>query len=349
MHPITKDLLCWYEVAHRVLPWRNTHDPYAIWVSEVMLQQTRVDTVIPYFNRFLQAFPNIQALAEAEEEAYLKYWEGLGYYSRVRNLVKGARYVVEHFNGVLPENEASLLSVPGIGPYTAKAILSIAYGEPYIAVDGNLIRVYARLEQQAVIPNEEKAKKVCDAFLSGILEDADPGLFNQALMDLGELVCIPNGAPLCHNCPLQGYCKAHQAGKEQNYPLPKIKPQKKEEHRLVLLLIHQGKLILHKRPSTGLLAGMYELPNVLLDSPKGVKKAMQNLQISSKNPVFLGKRTHIFTHLKWHMQAYVAYIDEIPEGMVEASLTDIQHRYTIPNAFSPFINALLEDGYALKH
>ena len=349
MHPITKELLSWYEAHHRVLPWRNTHDPYAIWVSEVMLQQTRVDTVIPYFNRFLQAFPNIQSLAEAEEEAYLKYWEGLGYYSRVRNLVKGARYVMEHFGGVLPEDEASLLSIPGIGPYTSKAILSIAFGEPYIAVDGNLIRVYARLAKQSVIPNEEKTKKACEIYLKSLIEGAEPGLFNQALMDLGELVCIPNGAPLCHNCPLKNYCKAHLEGNEQGYPLPKIKPQKKEEQRLVLLLIQQGKLILHKRPSSGLLAGMYELPNYLMDSPKQAKKTIQNLQISCKNPIFVGKRTHIFTHLKWHMQAYVAYSDEVPEDMIEASLSDIEHHYTIPNAFSPLIDLLLESGYALMH
>lgn len=335
-------LLDWYNQHKRNLPWRTTHDPYRVWVSEIMLQQTRVDTVIPYYLRFMEAFPNIKVLSEAKEERYLKLWEGLGYYSRVRNLVKGAKLIQEQFKGVMPEDKESLLKIPGIGDYTSAAILSFAYGEPVVTIDGNLIRVYARLTASKIIPNETQSKKDAEAFLMKHIPNDRSGDFNQALMDLGELVCLPNGAPRCNECPLKDQCKAHLEKKETSYPLPKKKIEKKIEERSIFMLICDKKIALFKRPSGGLLGGMYEFLNI--ENKEGIspEKLLQNLNISCKNPIFLGEKKHVFTHLVWKMKGYICYVDSFPMGSVIADKEALLYHYTIPTAYSYFLEAILK-------
>lgn len=342
MSELSKALLDWYDVHHRVLPWRETKDPYRIWVSEIMLQQTRVETVKPYYLRWMEAFPNIKALAEAPEEAYLKLWEGLGYYSRVRNLAKGAKAIQEQYLGVMPETKKELLSIPGIGSYTASAILAIAFGEKEVAVDGNLIRIYARLTKSSIVPNDVSSKKACEDYLLQHIDEDRAGDFNQALMDLGELVCLPNGTPKCLQCPFARFCKAHLEGKETAYPLPKRKVEKRQEKRAIFCLIYQNKVLLFKRPNEGLLAGMYEYLNVQTDEKAKPEMILKNLNIPCKSLTLLGKKKHIFTHLVWDMEAYVGYLEKAPNEGVLASREDILDRYTIPSAFASFTELLLK-------
>ncbi len=341
MSDLSKALLDWYDVHHRVLPWRMSKDPYRIWVSEIMLQQTRVETVKPYFLRFMETFPNIKVLASAPEEAYLKLWEGLGYYSRVRNLAKGAKLIQERFLGTMPETKEELLQVPGIGEYTASAILAIAFGEKEVAVDGNLIRIYARLNKASVVPNDASSKKACEQYLLQHIDENRAGDFNQALMDLGELVCLPNGAPKCDQCPFASFCKAHIEGKETSYPLPKKKVEKKRERRAIFCLIYQNKVLLFKRPADGLLGGMHEYLNVKLEGKKKPEQILKNLEIPCKTPMDLGKKKHVFTHLIWDMEGYVGYLEEAPKDGVLASREEILDRYTLPSAFSNFTDILL--------
>lgn len=335
-------LMHWYQEHARKLPWRETSDPYLVWVSEIMLQQTRVDTVIPYYYRFIGRFPTVQALAGADEEAYLKLWEGLGYYSRVRNLIKGAKYVVEHHGGILPKNREELLKIPGIGPYTAAAILSIAYGQQVAAVDGNLMRVYARTNALEVRPDDEAAKRECAAYLQSHMDEENAQHFNQALMDIGELVCLPNGEPHCNLCPFQGLCKAHLAHKETSYPLPKKRVEKAASRLLVIVGVYQGKLWIRKRPEKGLLGGMYEFPHVDIPKGKDASFALKNCKIPCKNPLFLANHKHIFTHLVWEMEGYVVELMEAPEEGLLASLDECRFRYTLPNAFASFLNAFVD-------
>ena len=343
MNELSSALLAWYEKAKRRLPWRDSFDPYRVWVSEIMLQQTRVDTVIPYFQRFMADFPNIKILAEAEEEHYLKLWEGLGYYSRVRNLVKGAKMIQEEFLGVMPEDKVSLMKIPGIGDYTSNAILAFAFGEPVVTVDGNLIRVYARLAASSVVPNDASSKKLCEDYFLPHVTKENSRDFNQALMDLGELICLPNGEPRCLECPLARFCKAHQQGEPTKYPLPKKKVEKRAEVRQVFLLIHDNKVMLWKRSDKGLLGGMYEFLNVQAEENANPEKTLQKLDIFCKTPIFIGKKKHIFTHLIWDMDGYVCYLDKPIDDAVSASRQDIIHRYTLPNAFSYFVEILFKD------
>lgn len=339
MHDFVDALCSWYEEHKRDLPWRRTNDPYAVWVSEVMLQQTRVETVIPYFLRFMHAFPTVFDLAGSQEEEYMKLWEGLGYYSRVRNLVEGAKYIIVHHQGILPCSKEELLKVKGIGEYTASAILSIAFKQKEIAVDGNLIRVYARLEKMPIVPNEPSSVKRCRDFFQPFLEEGDPSIFNQALMDLGELVCLPNGAPRCNECPLRDFCKARKEGNALDYPLPKAKANKRVEHRLVLFLIYENKVVIRKRGNNGLLANMYEFPNYLIEGDS-IEKTLQKSSFYCKTPIFLEKKKHIFTHIVYEMEGYVILLEEPPREGILVPMRELKERYTLPNAFSKFLPSL---------
>ena len=323
-------LVNWYPGHHRDLPWRNTRDPYAIWVSEIMLQQTRVAAVIPYYERFLKELPDAKALAAVSDDRLNLLWQGLGYYSRARNLKKAAEIVCERFAGRMPDRYETLLSLPGIGSYTAGAIASIAYGERVPAVDGNVLRVYARLKNDPSDVADPAVKARVFEELKAVMP-SDPGMFNQALMELGATVCVPNGQPQCGDCPLREICRARAAGSAGLLPNKAPKKPRAVEDRTVFALYSDGAPLLLKRPDKGLLAGLYELPNEAGTLSTG--EAMRWMTAHGLHPlgdlsVYSAK--HVFTHIEWHMRVYAA---DVAGAGVKAFVHSDGSR-SIPTAFS---------------
>lgn len=301
-----KDLLQWYEKEKRDLPWRRTSNPYYIWISEIMLQQTRVDTVIPYYLKFIERFPTMESLAEADEEELLKLWEGLGYYSRVRNLQIGVREVVEHYGSEVPKTRKEISSLKGIGPYTAGAILSIAYNLPEHAVDGNVMRVYSRLFEIPDDISKPKTKKIFDELVTKTISHEDPSSFNQAIMELGAVVCTPRN-PHCLLCPVQEYCAAYASGTPLDYPVKKGKTKvRKVDIFPFVLQDEQGRYLMRKRPSEGLLANMWEFPYVERAS-EDLTDPQQQLEKQLNTKIKAGQTyepyKHIFSHLHWNIYA----------------------------------------------
>ena len=306
LRALEKPLLSWYRRQARELPWRENRDPYRIWVSEIMLQQTRVAAVIPYYQRWMAELPDVAALAAVEEEKLLKLWEGLGYYSRARNLKKAAGVIMEQHGGQFPRHYAELLKLPGIGEYTAGAIASIAFGERVSAVDGNVLRVAARNALLEGDIMDTRFRREMRQRMDQATPANRPGDFNQALMDLGATVCLPGGAPLCDACPLAGFCAAHAAGREQSLPVKRKKAPRRLEEMTVFLLLHQGRVALRKRPDTGLLAGLWEFPHVpgaLDEACAGAVLAFWGLRPLEWRQKIEAK--HIFTHVEWHMTGYL--------------------------------------------
>lgn len=307
-----RKLLDFYDSHRRVLPWREHPHPYRVWISEIMLQQTRVDTVIPYFERFMKECPTVSALAEAEEERLLKLWEGLGYYSRIRNIHRAAKELMDSYGGELPRNREELLSLPGIGPYTAGAILSIAYGIPEIAVDGNMIRIAARVTALEEVATKGRGKKAVEEFLREVLPSDRAGDFNQAMMDLGATICLPNGAPLCENCPISGYCLSFHQGNPEAYPKKEPKKERKIEEHTVFLLHLGEKSGFVKREDRGLLAGLWGFP-----MKKGHLAKAEALEYlfhegyAVKNISEGVRAKHIFSHVEWHMISYEVELDSL--------------------------------------
>ncbi len=303
-------LLAWYDRHARTLPWRGINDPYRTWVSETMLQQTRVETVIGYYERFLNRFPTVTALAEAPEEEVVKLWEGLGYYSRARNLHKGAKQVAEAYGGVLPADVDSLRKISGIGPYTAGAIASIAYGQPVPAVDGNVIRVVSRLagiRENVGIPSVRRA---LEAAAGKLIPAERPGDFNQALMDLGSAVCTP-GTPACERCPLQAKCDAYAAGDAEDLPvLPRKNPPKVIEY--TLCLVFSGDRVLMRQRSESLLHGLWVFP--MLEGKLSLRQAQaqirKQLKLVPEEIVPAGEARHVFTHQIWEMTLLTMQVQE---------------------------------------
>lgn len=339
-------LLQWYDYNRRILPWREEPTPYHVWVSEIMLQQTRVEAVKGYYDRFLTCLPDVRSLAEAEEEVLLKLWEGLGYYNRVRNMQKAAKILAEQYGGVLPADYEVIRSLPGIGDYTAGAISSIAFGLPYPAVDGNVLRVMSRItcseEDIAKEQTKQKLKEdLTKVFLTqksdasrekqrqrssgqghqptGAIGDERSNLygdFNQSLMELGATVCLPNGKPLCEQCPVMHLCKAFHAGRESELPVKSGIKARRIEKRRVYVLSCEGKILLHRREKKGLLAGLWEFPNVLVE--ESGKKKEEQVALAARDLEQLGlaelisdgsmtiqktkKAKHIFSHVEWHME-----------------------------------------------
>jgi len=298
-------LLPWYRANARDLPWRKTEDPYRIWVSEIMLQQTRVAAVLGYYARFLAAFPTVEALAEAPEDHLMKLWEGLGYYSRARNLQKAARRVVEL--GGFPDTYQGLLALPGIGDYTASAIASAAFGAREAAVDGNVLRVVTRLTDCHDDIADPKTKKAIRARVQASMphEAADIRVFNQAMMELGATVCAPNGPPKCDVCPAAALCLGHARGTAEALPVKAAKKARRVEEKTVFLLLREGRAALRRRPGTGLLAGLWEFPNVegALDEA-AAPAAVAAWGLEAKNWKNKLTAKHIFTHVEWHMTGY---------------------------------------------
>lgn len=343
---IAQPLLHWFWANHRVLPFRSDPTPYHVWVSEIMLQQTRVAAAVPYYERFVQELPDIPALAACEEERLLKLWEGLGYYSRVRNLQKAARIVCEQYGGQLPGDLAALKKLPGIGDYTAGAIASIGFGIPAPAVDGNVLRVFARLYNDEGDIMQPAVKAATTQKVMAQQPAEAPGDFNQALMELGALVCIP-GQPDCAACPLQALCLGRQSGNPARLPqkAPK-KARKKCELTLCLAQDAAGRWLLQKRGEQGVLAGLWQ-PPVLAEEALDEKKALAAAQKLLPAAVLLKekplKAKHIFTHLEWHMTAYVMAVPctPPPEGCVWASPAQLEQEYTLPGAFKTLRKRML--------
>lgn len=298
-------LLPWYEQNRRDLPWRRDREPYHVWLSEIMLQQTRVEAVKGYYARFLAALPTVEALAEADPELCHKLWEGLGYYSRVRNLQKAAQVIVRDLGGVFPRDYAGIRALPGVGDYTAGAVGSISFELPTPAVDGNVLRVAARLALDHRPVDRPAVKRELTAALAEIYPRGRCGDFTQALMELGATVCLPGGAPRCEACPLADLCEAHRAGAELTVPVRTAKKPRRQEAMTVFVLEAPRGLALRKRPNTGLLAGLWELPHVpgLLEPAEALDQAAAwGIRVTELQRQ--ADKRHIFTHVEWEMRGY---------------------------------------------
>ncbi|BAQ08717.1 dan glycosylase [Bacillus sp. OxB-1] len=322
-----QSLLSWYHHEKREMPWRKTKNPYYIWVSEVMLQQTRVETVIPYYERFIQAYPTMEELANADEEELLKMWEGLGYYSRARNLQTGVREVLEKYGGEVPATRKEISTLKGVGPYTAGAVLSIAYGVPEHAVDGNVMRVLSRIlliEDDIALP---RTRKVFEGVVMDLIDQEDPSSFNQALMELGATICIPR--PRCLLCPVRDFCAAFQEGRQEELPVKSKKTKTKITSLSAFALQNEtGEWLLRKRPEKGLLANMWEFP--MIENKDGLRPAQllqKSMNVEADELKGLLSFKHVFSHITWEVESYQGRMrlsGSLPEGYEFFSAEEVQ-------------------------
>lgn len=341
LEELVRPLLIWYQKNKRDLPWRRDKEPYHIWVSEIMLQQTRVEAVKPYYARFLEELPTVKHLAEAEEDTLLKLWEGLGYYNRIRNMQKAAQQIMTEYEGIFPATFEEVLSLTGIGNYTAGAICSIAYEIPKPAVDGNVLRVISRVLEDDADIMKQSVRKQMEGSLEQIIPQSKAGDFNQALIELGAIVCVPNGEPLCETCPLSHLCRANAHGTQMQLPVKKKAKARRLEDRTVLILKDGDTIAIKKRPAKGLLAGLYEYPNVEGHlSENEVVDYCKSIGLSPLRVRRLEAAKHIFSHIEWHMIGYEIRVDELEENCSEKMLfvepkkvTDV---YPLPSAFEAY-------------
>jgi A/G-specific adenine glycosylase len=330
-------LIPWYEAHKRELPWRQDKEPYHVWLSEIMLQQTRVEAVKEYYRRFLTTLPTIADLAEAPEEQILKLWEGLGYYNRGRNLQKAAQTICADYAGVFPSEYAQIRSLSGIGDYTAGAIASICFDAPTPAVDGNVLRVYSRLLADDANIDLQTTKKRITRKLQETYPRKNPGIATQALMELGATVCVPNGAPQCDVCPVAEICQAREQGTWRNLPVRSEKKKRKIVDKTVFILLTEDTVALHKRSASGLLAGMWEFPNV--DAKLDKQEAVTQVTGWQTEPVDLLMQTsytHIFSHVEWHMTAYYIRCRKTNKKWKWVTKESLDETYALPSAFRPF-------------
>ena len=324
-------LLEWFRDNARKLPWRDDPTPYHVWLSEIMLQQTRVAAVLDYYRRFLEECPDVASLAALPEDRLMKLWQGLGYYSRARNLQKAARVIVNDYGGQFPADYEAVRSLPGVGDYTAGAVCSIAFGLPVPAVDGNVLRVAARIAGDGGdVTTPEMKRRVTEA-VRAVMPLHAPGAFNQALMELGATVCLPNGAPLCSQCPAKDFCAALAQDRIAELPFKSPKKPRRVEERTVWLLFREDRVALRRRPPRGLLAGLWEFPN----EPAGAEP-LTDWGVSPLSDEYAGQAKHIFTHVEWHMalRAVEAASDILPAGWVWATLGELEGVYPLPSAFA---------------
>jgi len=336
---IIDPLIGWYDENKRLLPWREDREPYHVWISEIMLQQTRIEAVIRYYARFMEALPDAAALSAVDDDRLMKLWEGLGYYSRARNLKKAARIITEQYGGVFPRTYAELRKLPGIGEYTAGAIASICYDEPVPAVDGNVLRVIARLTaDRANILLPGTKKRVAERLRA--LMPARAGAFNEALMELGEILCLPNGAPICDHCPLNTLCKAYHNGMTQDLPI-RVKEIKRKRTELTVLLLYdaEGRLAIDKRPAKGLLSGMYQLPN--LDgnlNADEITYALRAWGMASDAPQHIKDAKHVFTHIDWDMKGWRVNVHRGTDRFLWVTEEELRESYPLPTAFRKLLS-----------
>lgn len=327
---IVQPLIAWYDAERRILPWREDPTPYHVWISEIMLQQTRVEAVMDYYRRFLARFPDVSALAAADLDEVLSYWQGLGYYRRCEMLYKAAKILENEFSGEIPCDFEKLLALPGIGRYTAAAVMSIGFGKPYAAVDGNVLRVIMRVTDCEDCIDEEKTKRRVEKELTAIMPHKRTSGFTQGLMDLGATICLPSGEPKCGLCPWNSFCEGRY--RAETLPVRKAKKARKRENRTVLLLCCGNEVALKKRPAKGLLANMWEFPN-----ETGHRTAAEISQRYGGTVKNLGSDVHIFTHLEWHMVGYAVQSAEKPViDEVQWIKKEEIAGYAIPSAFAFF-------------
>ncbi len=335
-------LLDWYEKNKRDLPWRRIKNPYAVWVSEIMAQQTKIATVIPYYNRFMELFPTVEALATAHGDDVLKAWEGLGYYSRAKNLQKAAQKVVSEFDGKIPSTMKQIISLPGIGEYTAGAILSICFGQAVPAVDGNVLRVFARLENNEMDISLPVTKTMLTAYISELIPKNRAGDFTQAVMELGALICIPKN-PVCESCPVSAFCKASALGRQQLLPVKSAKLAPKHITKTILLIQGSNDRLLMRQRTEKLLNGLWEFYAVEEQWERAdVKKYIETLGVNSENIFSIGKINHTFTHMVWEMEGFFCDVGEMPtpEGYTWI-LKDQIKSLAIPTAMQFFVQYIM--------
>lgn len=331
---IVEPLLKWYDDNKRDLPWRRDREPYHVWISEIMLQQTRIEAVMRYYARFMEALPSVQSLSEVDDDALLKLWEGLGYYSRARNLKKAAQKIVSDYDGRFPTTYAQIMGLPGIGEYTAGAIASLCFDEKVPAVDGNVLRVIARIQgsrKNVLLPQTKK--EITEQLKRIIPEQA--GAFNEGLMELGELVCLPNGAPLCERCPLRDNCIAYREHLTDEIPVRiKEMKRKKAEKTVFYLTAPSGRIAIEKRPETGLLSGMYQLPNIDgFFTDEELEKALREWQLIPVSLRFMKNAKHVFTHIDWFMKGYHVSVKEENDRFLWVTEEELKSAYPLPTAF----------------
>lgn len=347
LNEIVQPLISWYRQNKRILPWRDQKNAYYTWVSEIMLQQTRVEAVKPYFLRFIGELPDVKALAECPEEKLMKLWEGLGYYNRVRNMQSAAQVVVAEYGGVLPASYDELLALKGIGSYTAGAIASIAYDIPVPAVDGNVLRVFSRITEDRQDIMKQSVRSQVEEKLLGIMPKDAPGDFNQALMELGAVVCVPNGPARCMECPVAVLCKAYHHGTVDELPVKAPKKKRTIENKTVLVIQDGERTAIHKRPQEGLLAGLYELPNV--EGHLSMDEALQKVKEMNLEPLHietLPEAKHIFSHIEWRMIGYRIRVSSLEErkesSFIFTEKKQSEKQYAIPSAFRAYIKYMKE-------
>ncbi len=334
-------LVEWFRENKRELPWRENPDAYQVWVSEIMLQQTRVEAVKPYYTRFLQALPDVQALASVREDVLLKLWEGLGYYNRVRNMQKAARQIMVDYHGVFPRKYEEIRGLTGIGNYTAGAISSFAFGMAKPAVDGNVLRVISRITGSDEDIMKQSVRKKMEELLEQVIPADAASDFNQGLIELGAIVCVPNGEPDCAHCPVNGWCIAHREGRERELPVKKKPAPRRIEKRTILIFRDGETRGIRKRPNTGLLAGLYEFPGMEGHlTPEEVIEYSKSIGLAPIRIQPLGEAKHIFSHVEWHMTGYQIQVDELEKScnadMIFARPEEIQKRYPMPAAFEKY-------------
>ena len=330
---IVQPIVKWYQAQEKTLPWKQDKDPYHVWISEIMLQQTRIEAVKKYYIRFMEQLPTIQDVANASEEQLLKLWEGLGYYSRVRNIKKAAIQIIQENQGKMPTNYKELLKMPGIGDYTAGAIASISYGEKVPAVDGNVLRVISRIlasKENVLLP--ETKKDITNQLQEIMPEEA--GDFNEGLMELGEKICLPNTTPICNKCPIQKYCTACKENLTTEIPVRIKKQKRKIEKRTIFILEYKNKIAINKRPKTGILANLYEFPNILGEvTEQEIPQILKQWNIQFKNLKMKKSAKHIFTHIEWDMIAYEIEVKNKNTIWTWVTEQEMEKQYPLPTAF----------------
>jgi len=339
---IVDALLNWYDYNARILPWREDPSPYRVWISEIMLQQTRVEAVKPFYERFMNELPDVESLAAVDDDKLMKLWEGLGYYNRARNLKIAANQIMEEFGGEMPADYDKLLTLKGIGEYTAGAIGSIAFGLPVAAVDGNVLRVITRITGDERDILKLSTKRAVTEDLLTIIPAERAGDFNQALMELGAMICVPNGQPKCEICPWDTICRAYREDLIEKIPVKTPKKKRKIEHKTVFLLEYQNKIAIRKRASTGLLAGLWEFPNEGKDlSIEEVEQQLERWNVVHYQFEAAAKHKHIFSHIEWHMTGFYVECQEKPQDdFIWISREEMEESYAIPAAFEAFKAAL---------
>ncbi len=337
MTELSDKITKWYLENKRDLPWRKDKDPYHVWISEIMLQQTRIEAVLSYYKRFMETLPTIESLSKVEDDKLLKLWEGLGYYNRARNLKKAAIKIIEDYNGIFPSTFEEIISLPGIGEYTASAISSICFSLPEVTIDGNVLRVYTRVfEDDSIIDQEKTRKKIREKLMKIVPENS--GDFNEGLMELGETICLPNGIPKCERCPLKDLCLSRKHKTSLKYPIKNPKKDKKTEHLTVFLFIKENQILIEKRMEEGVLQGLWQFPNMNgVMSKKDVEEYCNYQNIHSVKIEKGISYTHIFTHKKWIMDSYIITLDNKENlGGIFVTKEMMEEAYSIPGAFQPF-------------